>query len=446
VRSPITRLASLVFLAGLASIPASADRLHLEGGGIVEVDRWWVDGETILYEGPAGTVGLPRSMVVTIEATDAADGGMARSEAPQTAVEPPSSGARPIAVAGPWETHDDRTRTEVRRMMDEAVAAATDREFETASDLFLRVLGEDPSVNQARVGYALCEIALGRNERALPMVLEGLSQAPDSADLHELLGDLRDAEERVDDAVREWKEAFRLSPSDRRREKILKGERELHAGRDYGFTATAHFNIRYDGDIAPTLAEEITDYLEERYRDLSDSFRHAPPQPINVLLYPDRQFRDVTLAPESVAGLYDGKIRVPLGGISRVDERARQLLVHELTHAVVHSKTRGNCPRWLHEGLAQLMEGRTLTRAATGEVRRLVVSDPPTWETRGFTYPAALSLTQYLESRRGLGGIVVLLENLADGLDLDAALKDAFSDDYATLCRRWAEELSEARR
>ena len=36
-------------------------------------------------------------IAVTIEATDAADGGTARSEAPQTAVEPPSSGARPIA-------------------------------------------------------------------------------------------------------------------------------------------------------------------------------------------------------------------------------------------------------------------------------------------------------------------------------------------------------------
>jgi tetratricopeptide (TPR) repeat protein len=436
----------VVLLAWLASLPAMADRLHLEGGGIVEVDRWWVEGETILYEGPAGTVGLPRSLVVTIEATEPVDGGMPLAETPGEPVAERSSGVTPMTVPNPWETRDDRTRAEVRRMMDEAIAAASDREFETASDLFLRVLAEDSSVNEARIGYALCEVALGRNERALPMVLEGLSQVPDNADLHELLGDLRNAEERVDEAVREWKEAFRLSPSDRRREKILKGERELHAGRDYGFTATAHFNIRYDGDIAPQLAEEITDYLEERYRDLADSFRHAPPQPITVLLYPDRQFRDVTLAPESVAGLYDGKIRVPLGGISRVDERAGQLLVHELTHAVVHSKTRGNCPRWLHEGLAQLMEGRTLTRAATGEVRRLVVSDPPTWEARGFSYPAALSLTQYLEARRGLGGIVVLLENLADGLDLDAALQDAFSDDYATLCRRWADELREARR
>jgi hypothetical protein len=39
VRSRLPRLASLVLLAWLVALPASADRLHLEGGGVVEVDR-----------------------------------------------------------------------------------------------------------------------------------------------------------------------------------------------------------------------------------------------------------------------------------------------------------------------------------------------------------------------------------------------------------------------
>ena len=74
------------------------------------------------------------------------------------------------------------------------------------------------------------------------------------------------------------------------------------------------------------------------------------PQAITVILYPLQEFREVTQAPENVAGLYDGKIRVPLGGLQRVDDAARRLLVHELTHAFVHSKTRGNCPTWRRSG------------------------------------------------------------------------------------------------
>ena len=106
----------------------------------------------------------------------------------------------------------------------------------------------------------------------------------------------------------------------------------------------------------------MLDYLEEQYWQITETFRHSPPQPITVQLFPEREFRSVTLAPDWAGGVYDGKIRVPLGGLTRLTPDARRVLVHELTHAVVHSKSRGGAPRWLHEGLAQMAEGRTLLR------------------------------------------------------------------------------------
>ena len=54
----------------VASLPASADRLHLDGGGVIETPRWWVEGDTLIYENAVGTVGLPRSIVVKIEPTE----------------------------------------------------------------------------------------------------------------------------------------------------------------------------------------------------------------------------------------------------------------------------------------------------------------------------------------------------------------------------------------
>jgi hypothetical protein len=119
-------------------------------------------------------------------------------------------------------------------------------------------------------------------------------------------------------------------------------------------------------------------------------------------------------------------------------------LSHELTHAVVHSKTRGNCPRWLHEGLAQISEDKTLLRSEREKIAgRLASGDPAAWDSPGFSYPMALSLTRYLEGRQGFDAMVYLLQLLGDGKELDDALVAVYGQDYAELCRDWARSVIE---
>ena len=257
----------------------------------------------------------------------------------------------------------------------------------------------------------------------------------------ELLGDIRNRQERVEDALRSWREAFRHKPNDRLRDKMLKAERELHAGRHYAMNMSSHFNLRYDGEVDDALAEAVGDYLEEQYWAMADTFDVAPRQPITVVLYPKQQFRDVTQMPEWVGGLYDGKIRVPIGGLARLNPVVEGLLRHELAHAFVHTKSRGRCPRWLHEGLAQILEERPLTaRDRQTIVRRLREVDATEWDAAGFSYPLALSLTRNLEDRRGLHGLVRVLARLGQGQELDAVLSDEFGADYLGLCRAWGSE------
>jgi hypothetical protein len=153
-------------------------------------------------------------------------------------------------------------------------------------------------------------MALGRDAMALPVILDGITRDPNVADLHEVLGVLRDRDERVDEALAAWREAFRLAPSDRLRERIEKAERELAAGRDFAYSAAAHFTLRYDGALDQDLVASLIDFLEDRYGELTATYRHAPSQPIAVLLYPQQAFRDVTLAGREVAGLF-GWIRRP---------------------------------------------------------------------------------------------------------------------------------------
>jgi tetratricopeptide (TPR) repeat protein len=412
-------------MAALSS--AHADRLHLDSGGHIDTSSWWVEKDWIMYETDHGTVGIPRSSVIRIER-----GAHAKPTLPE---------AKPYQVPKPRRSESGQA--ELKEWMEKAGAALENREYDVASSFFFSAIQSEPKLISARLGYAVSEIALGRDEMALSAVMDGLAIEPKNARLRELLGDLRYREERVEEALREWKEAFALAPGDRLRDKILKGEREQHASRDYDFTASAHFNVIYDGDVDLELAGEVMEYLEDEYWEVTNTYRHAPQQPITVQLFPTRAFREVTQSPDWVGGIYDGKIRVPLGGLEALTSRAKQVLSHELTHAVVHSKSRGNCPRWLHEGLAQMAEDKRVTPKGRREiVERLAGRDAAQWDKEGFSYPMALSLTRNLESRRGFDTLVSLLDRLAEGEELDSALRRYYGEDYAAVCRRWKLEMT----
>jgi len=429
-------LGAAIAVLAFVSQSARADVLHLQGGGTIEAEHWWIDGDTLHVESKGGVVGLPRTMLVRVEPVARkgpaaeGEGGSPKARSPQT----------PSANSPPAPAHT--VRPEIAAKMSEGNAALTVRDFETAALRFYDVMKAEPGAAGPRVGYAAAEMALGRDAMALPVVLDGLARDPASADLLEVLGVLRDREERVDDALASWREAFRLAPSDRLRERIVKAERELTAGRDYSYSAAAHFTLRYDGALDQDLVAQLTDFLEDRFREITQTYRHSPSQSITVLLYPQQAFHDVTQVGSEIAGLYDGKIRVPMGGLKKLDPEAQRVLTHELTHAIVASKTRGNCPRWLQEGLAQMAEPRTLRRSDVVALRQSVRADSAaTWPDQAFSYPAALSFTRFLEDRRGFDLLVVLLGRLGDGETPDAALTGLYSANLAELAANWAESL-----
>jgi tetratricopeptide (TPR) repeat protein len=405
--------------------PVCADRLHLESGGVIETGDWWIEGDKILYRASAGTVGIPRSMVLRVERGP-------------TAAAPPE---RPTAPARQRSVAKEAERLErVRELLDDGMAALEKGDFETASGLFFHAMSLEPEAYAARVQYVFCEIQLGQDASALAAVLDGLVGHPDGAELHELLGDLKDRDEDMEQALRSWRRAFSLAPNDRLREKIEKGERDLHLRRNYEFARTSHFNLRYDGAVDAAIAAQVSEHLEQRFWELTNVYSHTPQQPITTLLYPNQAFREVTQAAEWVGGLYDGKIRVPLGGLRHLHRDAKRVLTHELTHAVVHSKSRGRCPRWLHEGLAQYSDGTPMNAVKQREVREQLAAlgDAADWEDGEFSYPLAHSLTLWLAERRDFSHLVWVLESLGSGSSIDEALQRVYRHGYADLCRLWA--------
>jgi hypothetical protein len=83
-----------------------------------------------------------------------------------------------------------------------------------------------------------------------------------------------------------------------------------------------------------------------------------PSNRIIVTFYSEQQFRDITHMPAWSDGAFDGKIRIPVQGVSQNMDQFEGVLVHELTHAMIHGLASCGVPAWLHEGLASYFEPR----------------------------------------------------------------------------------------
>ena len=199
-----------------------------------------------------------------------------------------------------------------------------------------------------------------RVERALEI-------APGSAEARELSGDLYYQEGSLERARRDWEEA--LPAAGRRahavRAKLDRLDREEPAEAGFGRDISRHFTVQFDGPVPPAVARTALRLLEEAYNRLWREFGRAPQHDIPVLLYSRELFTEVTRSPGWVAGTYDGKIRVPVGGLAGATdaEQLGPILAHELTHAFIRANVPGALPLWFQEGLAGHFQGVTAEEA-----------------------------------------------------------------------------------
>jgi hypothetical protein len=149
---------------------------------------------------------------------------------------------------------------------------------------------------------------------------------------------------------------------------------------------------------------------------------HVPERSIGVVLYPRRSFKEATASPDWVGGLFDGQVRVPIGGLTRLDSSIRRVLTHELAHAFITSKTRGNAPRWVQEGYAQVIEGRSAMglRQALAQAFHILGGTASAGE---FTYPKSLSQLEFFIETWSESHFLELLDQLGRGTDIDASLR-----------------------
>ena len=109
------------------------------------------------------------------------------------------------------------------------------------------------------------------------------------------------------------------------------------------------------------LRAQILAALESDYDDLARDLGNPPRDNILVTLYTEQAFFDVTHAPTWSGAINDGKTAHPSQRSDSMTPELAHVLKHELAHSFITQLSGGRCPLWLHEGIAQLLEPKSLS-------------------------------------------------------------------------------------
>ena len=328
-----------------------------------------------------------------------------------------------------------------------------DKNFEAAATSFDRARELFPEVPRFYVmrGIALyyCKYAdAAKNELERARGLGG-----DSPDLLFYLAKIDYDTGNLQPALEFLEKAIQLKPdfiaATEMAEKIRR-ELSVEKTMDKGFSS--RFVISYDAEMKSHLAADILDALEDAYSTVGRDLSLFPTGRIPVILYTRKDYRTVTAGPDWSGGLYDGKIRLPVGGADELSQQLKGVLVHEYTHVVVQEITHGNCPTWLNEGLAEL-EGRKIFNQPLAELGKVAKNGNFLDFQRlegGFTaldrkeaalaYQQSYSLVNYMVSAYGWPKVTELLLQLGIGTKTSAAMAIVMGDyglDYEGVIAEW---------
>jgi hypothetical protein len=231
--------------------------------------------------------------------------------------------------------------------------------------------------------------------------------------------------------VSELELALQEKPGDRGiKELLAKARKELGVEGSFTDRETYYFNVKYEGEEKRQLGDLVLDVLYKASSNVGGDLGYYQKEPINVILYTRQQFSDVTDAPDWSGGVFDGNIRIPVGG-KDIDKTALAAVIHhEFTHAVIHREVSGHVPAWLDEGTAQYEERWARQPKADGFTpvplstldATFINMDPDKAKN---AYAESLSAVQYYVDRFGMYSLSNLIKNLGEGRGVSDAMKKA---------------------
>ena len=458
----VTTFAILTVWVAFAGV-ASADTIHLKNGRTILADHVRENGNRYEYDIGDDSYAIPKSAVERVEA-----GGMPATVASASA----NKGGADLPVFMPVDSlanEDGLLKTVVKdgKVDSDAVAKLEGKgnsELSATADFiagkfefdhgnvaearryFDSALRFQPQNSTVLIYYSALLVRTGNPSQALSYAQRAVSASPNSPDAYTVLGYAQQACDRTRDAVASWKHSLELRPDPAVQQYLAKAQREQNVETDFTQRESSHFVLHYEGkQSSEAFRQQILSALESDYDDLARDLGTPPRDNILVTLYTEQAFFDVTLAPSWSGALNDGKLRIPISGLSSMTPELARVLRHELTHTFINQLSAGRCPTWLHEGIAQFFEpkslgsdGRQLAQLFKAqnniplnvlEGSFLRLSGPQAY----LAYAESLAAVSYINDSSGMGDIQRILQLLSQGSSTEAALRATIHSDYGQL-------------
>jgi len=456
------RVSIFIIWTAFAAIGAEADTIHLKNGRKILADQVRENGNHYQYEIGDDSYAIPKSLVDHVDA-GGPPASVATAGIPKVADLPTFAPADSLANEGDLvgkiikegkvdpnalSTLDGKGNAELSAT---ASFIAGKFEFEhgninEARRYFEGALRFQPENSTILIYYAALLVRTGNAAQALPYTQRAVRAAPNSPDAYTMLGYAQFASDRTKDAIASWKHSLSLRPDATVQQFLAKAQREENTETDFAQRESTHFVLHYEGrQTSESLRAQILSALESDYDDLVRDLGTPPRDNILVTLYTEQAFFDVTRAPSWSGALNDGKLRIPISGVSSMTSELARVLKHELAHSFINQLSAGRCPPWLHEGIAQLLEPRNLGRdgralAQLFKTQRNIPLNVLEGSFMRFSgteayvaYAESLAAVSYINDSYGMSDVQRILQLLSQGSSPEAALRATIHSDYGQL-------------
>jgi Tetratricopeptide repeat len=460
MRVSVILVLSCTLLAGFETV-ASAEVIHLKNGRTIWADHVRQTDAQVEYDVGDDTYAIPKSLVDHIDAGGvspayASPGAKDVSDLPAFAPRDHSLPDSSLLEKVIRDGHpDDQALIALEQSKDPQIIAAGyflagKTEFERGDfpkardylDTALRFDGNNPS---ALNYYAALLAKTGHAPEALSYAERAVKVAPDSPDTLAILGYVQYAADRNQDAIQTLKHSLELRPDPHVKALLEKAERDAAVQTDYSERESNHFTLHYEGErTSDAFRTQLLAVLESHYEDLVRELGISPRNSIPVVLYTTQTFFDVTQAPSWSGAINDGKLRIPVQGLTSVTPQLAQVLKHELAHSFINQISAGRCPQWLNEGIAQLVEPKKISHGRElAELYRQQHEIPLNMLEGSFVrfspaqaavaYEESLAAAQFINESSGMIDLQRILERIGQGDSPEVSLRSILHSDYGQL-------------